>query len=71
MRICYKMAGNGSGHVVQVDVDALSGAVSSAITQAIRQHPSTSCSRANENTNEEGTPTGQKRRYHKYKKGQQ
>lgn len=31
------MAAN-SGNVIQVDVDALSGAVSTAITQAIRQH---------------------------------
>ena len=34
------MASNGRnvGSVVQVDVDALSGAVSTAISQAIRQH---------------------------------
>ena len=36
------MANSGNvGAVVQVDVDALSGAVSTAISQAIRQHSNT------------------------------
>ena len=46
--------------IIQVDVNALSGAVSSAIAQAIRQQPSGSTNAA---TDDNTTTTGKKHRY--------